>query len=86
MIDIIYDCCIFCDIKIMVKVVKEMDFINILKKYFIYCIYCIYNRCIKKKKNCLYLNNVGKLFVDVINLLRYEFWWKILEGDLKDFF
>lgn len=69
----------------MAKVAKEMDLINILKKYLIYCIHCTYNRCIKKK-NCLYSNNIGKLPVDAINLSRYELWWKTLEGDLKDFF
>lgn len=55
----------------MAKVAKEMDLINILKKYLIYCIHCTYNRCIKKK-NCLYSNNIGKLPVDAINLSRYE--------------
>lgn len=74
---------IFCDIKIMVKVIKEMDFINILKNI-LNIVYILF--IIGVKINCLFLNNIGKLFVDVINLLRYEFWWKILVGDLKDFF
>lgn len=67
----------------MVKVVKEMDFINILKNI-LNIVYILF--IIGVKINCLFLNIIGKLFVDVINLLRYEFWWKILVGDLKDFF
>lgn len=75
----------FCDIKIMAKVAKEMDLINILKKYLIrYIVYTV--PTIGVKINCLSLNNIGKLPVDAINLSRYELWWKTLEGDLKDFF
>lgn len=74
---------IFCDIKIMAKVTKEMDLIIILKNtsYIVYTL-----PIIGVKINCLSLNNIGKLPVDAINLSRYELWWKTLEGDLKDFF
>lgn len=74
---------IFCDIKIMAKVTKEMDLINILKNTsnIVYTL-----PIIGVKINCLSSNTIGKLPVDAINLSRYELWWKTLAGDLKDFF
>lgn len=74
---------IFCDIKIMAKVTKEMDLINILKNTsnIVYTL-----PIIGVKINCLSSNNIEKLPVDAINLSRYELWWKTLAGDLKDFF
>lgn len=73
---------IFCDIKIMAKVTKEMDLINILKN----TSNIVYTLHRGVKINCLSSNNIGKLPVDAINLSRYELWWKTLAGDLKDFF